>query len=381
MLVIEATAGGTARHIIEIALGCHRRGVGVHLVCSTRRSASFRDELRRLRDAGVAADEIDMRREISPLSDGAAVLRLRRLILRTRPDVLHLHSSKAGALGRGAAVALGHRRPVVIYTPHDFAFLAQPGKLNRCGYWCAERALIPLTDRLVAVSESEGRDAARLGAGRRVVVIPNGVSEPTQPALRLWKKGGGLRVGWLGRLAWQKDPLAAVKASFVLSRLGVGHEMLMGGDGPDRGGVVAAIRSLRVEGHIRLLGVVGETAAFHAGVDLLLTTSRSEGLSYAVLDAMAHGVPVVGFDVAGVRDLVRHGVTGLLAPAGDAGALAAHMARLARDPALRQELGAAAQRLVLHDFRLADQIDRLCELYRSLAVGRAARVAGCGPLL
>jgi glycosyltransferase involved in cell wall biosynthesis len=375
MLVLEATDGGTARHVVDLALGSYRRGFDTHLVCATRRAPEFRHTLSQLREAGITVHEFDMRREVHPLRDLAAMARLRRLILGTAPDVLHLHSSKAGALGRGALVGLGRRRPVVVYTPHAYAFLAQPGSLHRWAYRRVESALLPWTDGVVAVSESEGQAACRLGAKDRVVVIRNGVEAGASPARQSGERPG-LRIGWLGRLAWQKNPEAAVKTSLALSRLGLNHELLLAGDGPDRERVLAAIRELRVEASVRVLGYVRDTNAFLAGINVFLMTSRTEGLPYAGLDAMAHGLPIVGFDAPGVRDLVESGVTGLLAAPDDVGELAAHVARLERDEGLRRSFGVAAQRRVRHNFRLQEQLDQLSRLYCSLASGRAA--AGIG---
>jgi glycosyltransferase involved in cell wall biosynthesis len=374
MMVIEPASGGTARHVTALALGCRSRGVDVHLVCAICRDEPFSDAWRDVRRAGVKVDEVDMRREIHPLLDGVAALRLRRLIMDAQPDVLHLHSSIAGAVGRSAVVGLGRRAPAVVYTPHAYAFLAQAGMLNRLGYWCVERMLLPWTSRVVAVSPSEGRAATRLGGEERVVIIPNGVDATADaapgPAAR-----PHLRIGWLGRLSWQKNPEAAVKASFVLSRLGVEHELFLGGDGPMRDGVHRTIAEYHAGGSVRELGFVHDTDAFYAGIDVLLVTSRSDGLPYAGLDAMAHAVPIVGFDVPGVQDLVEHGVHGLLAPLGDAGALAAHLARLARDPELRRDFGLAARDRVRREFQFETQLDRVCGLYESLASSRHQHAA------
>lgn len=374
MMVLEATDGGTARHVVDLALGSHSRGLTVHLVCATRRNPEFRHALFQLRKTGIIVHELDMWRKVHPLRDIAAVVRLRSLILSTAPDILHLHSSKAGALGRSAIVGLGRRRPAVVYSPHAYAFLAQPGRLNRWVYRRAESALLSWTDGVVAVSESEGQAACLLGAKDRVVVINNGVDASAGPSRQSGESL--LRVGWLGRLAWQKNPVAAIKTSVALSGLGLDHELLLAGDGPDREEVLAAIHDLRAEASVRVLGPIRDTDAFLAGIDVFLMTSRTEGLPYAGLDAMAHGLPIVGFDVPGVRDLVDPGVTGLLTAPGDLGELAAHVARLARSEELRRSFGVAAQRRVRNDFQLHEQLDQLNLLYRSLAAGRV--VTGMG---
>lgn len=375
-MVAATSAGGTARHVAELAVGCRNRGFEVHVICASRPGTATDNPLLALGRAGVAVEQLEIRRELHLLHDGAAAVRLRRLVLSGGPDVLHLHSSKAGALGRTAVVGLGRRRPAVVYTPHAYAFLAQPGRLARMGYWCVERALLSSTDCVLAVSQSEAQAASRLGARGRIRVIPNGIDagRHISPSSERSERHGAFRIGWLGRMTWQKNPDAAIKVSFVLSRLGVDHELLLGGDGPDRDRVLNVIQRSQTDASVRMLGFVHDTDSFHAGIDALLITSRSEGLPYGGLDAMACGVPIVGFDVPGVRDLVHHGTTGLLAAPADVGALAAHLARLARDASLRRTLGAAAQRRVRQEFRLEDQVDRLCQVYHSIASKRASDI-------
>jgi len=364
MIVLEATAGGTLRHVVELAPRLQARGYSVHLVCSTRRRPACSLVLEDLREAGITVSEMDMRRDVDPLRDCAAAFRLARLIRRTKPDILHLHSSKAGALGRAAMALLPGRSPAVVYTPHCYAFLSQPGNRNRTMYRWIERALLLWTNRVAAVSESEAAAARGLGACHKVRIIANGVALPCTPAASADPRV--FRIGWLGRLVWQKNPEAAVTVSFVLNQLGIEHELIMGGDGPGRSSVEAAIRDLGCGHSVRLAGHVSDTTAFHGSLGAFLMTSRAEGLPYSGLDAMAHGVPIVGFDVPGVRDLVNHGADGLLSPTDDPGALAAHLARLAQDPELRCRFGAVARARVRAEFLVERQAERLCSLYRSL---------------
>jgi glycosyltransferase involved in cell wall biosynthesis len=127
---------------------------------------------------------------------------------------------------------------------------------------------------------------------------------------------------------------------------------------------------------VRVLGHVRDTDAFLSGIDVFLMTSRTEGLPYAGLDAMARALPIVGFDVPGIRDLVDHGVTGLLSAPGDVSELAGHVARLGRSEDLRRSFGVAAQRRVRNEFQLREQLDQISLLYRSLAAGRVATSIG-----
>lgn len=370
MIVAQPTAGGTARHVAELAVGCRTRAIDVHLVCGRSTSAAHRRFVEELRARDIPVEQLDMDRELSPGRDALAAMQLRHMITQTAPHVVHLHSSKAGALGRMAVIGL-RRRPAVVYTPHAYAFLAQPGTLQRHCYRWLERAMAPWVDRIVAVSSSEAQAAACVGCGARVVVVPNGVA--AHAAARRHETAP-LRIGWLGRMTWQKNAPAAVTASLVLAKLGIEHELWMGGEGSELEHVRAAIVDAGAS-WIQLLGHVVDTHAFYEHIDLLLNSSRAEGLPYVGLDAMARGLPIVGFDVPGVRDLVEHGTTGFLAPAGDPGALAALLARLARSADLRRTMGEAARRRVREGFQLERQLDCICELYRELTTRSHRRAA------
>jgi glycosyltransferase involved in cell wall biosynthesis len=117
---------------------------------------------------------------------------------------------------------------------------------------------------------------------------------------------------------------------------------------------------------VHFRGWVDDIAGFYASMDIFAITSRYEGLPYSLLDAMAHGLPTVGFDVPGVSDLVVPGTTGLLAPPGDVEALAAHAAFLIGNPDLRRAMGEAARRRIEPSFTLGSQVESLIRTYESL---------------
>jgi glycosyltransferase involved in cell wall biosynthesis len=362
MLVIEATAGGTARYLSAVIPALVERDIEVHLVYSARRDPSFREEIRRFQAMNVQATEIDMARHISPVDDVIAGWRLRRLIAALRPDVVHLHSSKAGALGRLASVgALASP----LYTPHAFAFLDRAHPVRSWIYLMLEKLLARWTGALVAVSESEAQ-AARLhglvppGA---LHVIPNAVVvSQTQRPLR--RPGEPLILGSLGRMEEQKDPQRLVELARELARRQVPVEMRVGGEGP----LLEACRK-RARGmeHLRFLGHVEDAPEFYASIDVFVLTSRYEGLPYSVLDAMHHSLPVVAFDVPGVRDVVTHAVTGLLTRPGDVRGLADTVVSLVENPALAWRMGAEGAARIAREFRFEQQVDALVELYRRCA--------------
>ncbi|MBQ6102953.1 MAG: glycosyltransferase, partial [Kiritimatiellae bacterium] len=144
LLVLEATIGGTRRHLRDLALGLAARGFTVHIAYSAGRDPDFARDLVLFREQGIGLTEIHMRRGLSG-RDVAAIIRLRRLIRQLRPDIVHLHSTKAGFIGRFAALGTG---AAVLYSPQCFAFEMESAL--RPVYRLAERLLAPLADGLVA---------------------------------------------------------------------------------------------------------------------------------------------------------------------------------------------------------------------------------------
>ena len=159
--VVEATTAGVGRHVLELSVGLQQAGHAVTVACPAVREGAQRDTgfVDRLRAAGVPIALVPMRRSLRPLADWRAYRALARLIglQSKRYDVIHCHSSKAGALGRLAARrAAGLSRPAVVYTPHAFAFLGAGRLPQRWFYRAVERWLgRTATDLLICDGPSE----------------------------------------------------------------------------------------------------------------------------------------------------------------------------------------------------------------------------------
>jgi glycosyltransferase involved in cell wall biosynthesis len=278
-------------------------------------------------------------RSLRPGRDLLALLELVALMRRLRPQVVHANSSKAGVLGRLAALLA--RVPVRVFTVHGWAFSAHSGVAGRA-YRLADRAMSRLTTLTICVAESERRAGLRAHTCRpkRTVVIPN--PAPGGLPTRRPAPDGPARLIEVGRLKRPKDPLTLVRAAALLEP--GSFSALLVGDGPERVGVEAEARRLGVAGAVRLAGERRDVPELLAGADVFVLASRSEGLPISILEAMGAGLPVVASSVGGVAELVEHRVTGLLVPPADPPALARALGELIRDPLMRSSYGEAGRR-------------------------------------
>jgi len=386
--VLEALEGGTARHVSDLVTRV--AGVEHHVAVPPSRVGGVTavEAVEEMEAAGATIHRIDMRR--LPLSprNATALWELGRLVRRVRPDVVHGHSSAGGALARLAAATVGGARsgtggggaggggaggagrPRRIYTPNG----VYPGAPAAA----AERGFGPLTDRLVAVSESEARLVAirAIVPEERIVVIRNGI-DPTPPPpggpdlrAQLGIDAGVPLIGFIGRLVPQKAPGLVVEAAGILLRQGVEAVTVMIGSGPLSGEVDRAIRDLSLTSRVRRVGHLSRAATVIGQLDVLVLPSLYEGCPYAPLEAMRAGVSVVLSDATGNRDVVDHGRTGLLFPPGDAASLAGAVSLLLSDAALRDRLTAAARERLAADFDITDMAAATGRLYAEETAAR-----------
>ncbi|MCC6828163.1 MAG: glycosyltransferase [Novosphingobium sp.] len=343
-LVLEAAGGGAGRHVLDLAAGLTVRGHAVELFYSpVRAERIFLDQLAAL---PICAVEFDMRRSIG-LHDFTAAWRLKRLIAERGPfDILHAHSSKAGAVLRLAA----HRSGAIVYTPHAFRALdPSTSGLRRLVLSGAESVLGMLnTDALIAVSLSELEHARQIGlAESKLHLIRNSVvnfhaagREAARAALAL--PDDALVAGFIGRLSYQKAPERFVQAmSLAMARDGRIHAVLIG-DGEKREEVAALAAASPHADRFHLLGAVPGVDYIRA-FDVMVMTSRYEALSYVTLEAVAAGLPLITTRVAGAVDVVLDGESGLILDSDMPEAIAGAVGDVLLSPQRMASMAAAAR--------------------------------------
>lgn len=346
--VAQPTDAGVAVVAAQLAAQQLSRGWSVAVACPPFEAGAAAEPGRRTwlsRTAAAAgARVLDWEATRSPgRSTMAEAGRLRELIREVDPDLVHLHSSKAGLAGR---LALRGGLPT-IFQPHAWSFEAVTGPTRTAAlYW--ERWATRWTDLTVCVSAREQQDGERAGVRGRFAVVPNGVDpEVYTPGARAAARA---RLGLpddgrplalvLGRLCPQKgqDQLLDVWPT-VLGRV-PGARLALVGDGPDREKLAAMIQADPVlAGSVLLAGATEDPLSWYRAADLLVVPSRWEGMALAPLEAMSCGCPVVAFEVAGIREcLPPQWADWALAAPGDGAGLAELVARRLADVAAQDSM-------------------------------------------
>ncbi len=357
--VFEPFDGGVPEHVLRLATGLRNYGWEPEVI-----GPAGSPWLTELRDAGVSVHELPSAQVRGPRALGAAQA-LRELDWSRGYTIVHAHSSVAGGLARLALP----RRGRLIYTPHCFAFAAGFGAPQRELYRAVEQALLPRTAALIAASEWEREQAVgRLrGAGDRTHVVHHGVrvaagAEP-DPELLAFKREGRL-VGFLARLAEQKDPVTLVRAAGLLHRRGAlrGRVALIG-NGELRAEVDREIERLGLGDAVRAFPFRGSVERYLWAFDLMVWPSLWESLPIGLLEAMACGLPVLASRVGGISEAVLDGVNGRLIEPGEPEQLAAGLGELLADPDRLVKWGNAGRRIVEERFSIDRMVRQTAEVY------------------
>jgi len=389
-IITRLNIGGPSIHVAILSTGLDPEKFSTWLVtgCVEATEGDLTDAVARSPVQLVRMNTL--RRRLHPWGDAATLVRVLRLTWSVRPQVIHTHMAKAGALGRLAGwlyntIGPGRRpgaRATLVHTFHGHVlegYFAPPVAwlFTRIERWLAAR-----TDILIAVNQAIQDGLIRKGIGhpRQWRVIPLGLDLATLAQLPFPNVSSTVRVGLIGRLVPIKNSSLFLQG---LSRL-IHHRPdqsvrgVIVGDGPLRAALEREAKQLGVDGIVRFLGWQRDLRAVYEDLDVACLTSWNEGTPVSLIEAMAAGRTVIATDVGGVRDLLsdRGEPTmpilpgtfqlvqrGILIRAGDASGLAAALRCVHEDVTLRTRLAEAARPYVVQMFSQARLLRDLTALY------------------
>jgi glycosyltransferase involved in cell wall biosynthesis len=357
--------GGAARLILRLAQFARNGGWQVDVLTT---NPSFQQAVR---DYGLGLVDLDViRRRIRPVWDTAGLFRLRAFLQREPYTIVHTHTSKAGFVGRLAARLAGI--PVVVHTAHGFAFHERTPVLEQAVYSSLEFVGSLCCDRIVCVSEFHRQWALKLRicAARKIISIPNGIA-PRIPDPRVseaelrrsWGVGNGeFVILSMGRLAPEKGLEDLIEAAVILQKSGSRFRIVVAGDGPLRDPLSRMVADRGIADRVVFVGYREDVGNLLAACDQVVLPSLREGLSIALLEAMAAGKPIITTTIGSNVEVASQAEMAVLVAPGDPQALSQAILRCLRDPALRSGLGRNAQAL----FQERYTEDRMLSSYQQL---------------
>ena len=366
--------GGPAIHAVLLSSSLKDRGWIDVLVCG-KISEHEGDMYYLAREKGLEPLVIDeLGREINPKKDFAALRKLYSIMKKEKPDIVHTHTAKAGAIGRLAAILAGV--PVKVHTFHGHVFDGYFSPLKARIFILIEKILALFTDKVIVVSEGVKREVTerlKIVSEKKSIVIPLGLeldkfllSEDYKGVFRkeMGIKGDTLLVGIIGRLVPIKNHKMFIDAALKIKSALRDYDIkfLVIGDGELRLDLEAYTKKIGMAGTIIFTGWIRDLAKVYADLDLVTLTSLNEGTPVSLIEAMAASKAVVSTDVGGVADLVKDGYNGLLTKADDVDAFCKKAVSILTDPLRRAELGDHAMRSVADKYsknRLVHDIDAL----------------------
>lgn len=350
--VTESLGAGVGHFLALVTRGQMAAGHDVVLAHSIRADTQVAELDAQFK--GVRRVVVPMVTEVSLVQDALSVFRLVRLMRAVQPDVIHLHSSKAGVLGRVAARMCGVRAHV-FYSPHGFAFLRQDVSSNKQKLFLwFEQLAAKLGGKLVACSRSEA-DLARTQVHHpRVYLVENATDLSEIPLTT--GSSHQVKVINAGRVCYQKAPWQFRKVADACANLPAHFVWLGAGD------LAAELQSAATK-NLTLTGWLtrADVAKHLADADIFLMPSLWEGMPLALIEAQAAGIPAVVLNVVGCKDVIEDGVTGFVCDGEDG--LAARTMQLIEDPLLRKRMGENAARIARTRFSVGRMNDEILRLY------------------
>lgn len=369
-LITRLPVGGAERLIVGILRNLDPQRIESRVCCIQDRG-ELADEVEAL---GIPVISLGLMRKHG--HDRAVAPALVALMREHKIDVLHSHLYHANLYGRLAARRLGI--PAIASVHNTYS---KPRWLRHL----LNRYLAGRTYRITAGSTEVRRDILRHDRvpADKVVLLPNAIDlartesslTPAEARLRLGCAADDRVIGTVGRLEEQKgqrhllDAFALLRAAPEFS--GAGLKLLIVGDGRLRDALRAQAEALGIADACRFPGTIGELGDVYRAIDIFVMPSLWEGLSLAMLEAMAAGLPMVATEVGGAREVLGDDRYGKVVPPGDAAALAAAIRALLNDPTGRGELAAAGAARVREHYSVAALARQLTSLYEGAEASRA----------
>lgn len=316
-------------------------------------------------------------RDVRLLDELRVFFHLILLLVKEKPDIIHLNSSKIGVVGAlaGRVASLLIRKKIkIIFTIHGWVFNEDRPLIQKKLLYIATRIGAFFQDTIITINSRDFETGKKIILQKKLAFIFNGIPETIyysrEEARRQLSSHTGqhiaddtLLLGSIAELTKNKGLSYLISALATIKLAPHSFHTVIIGGGEDEIKLKKEIRDYRIEHKVTLAGFFPDASAYLKGFDVFILSSVKEGLPYVILEAMSAGVPIVATDIGGVPDLITHKRTGLLVPAKNSGHIASAIKRFAGDPKLRSRLAANARERQRTTFNLNAMLKETYRLY------------------
>jgi len=373
-VLTRMTRGGAQMNTLASAIGLSQLGYDVTIVTGPSWGPEGEIYTRAL-ESGVEVIQItDVIREINPMRDFLAALKLIRLMRVRRFDIVHTHMSKGGILGRFAAACVN--APLIVHTPHGHIFHSYFSAFKEKIFLVIERMMARVSDKLIALTNQEKREHAELkvGKSKQWEIVPSGVN----PALfdtAVFGDAAALKhrhgmpldvpvVGFVGRLSAIKGVTYFIDSIPLIAADRLKAHFLIVGAGEQESELAEKVKQLGVEARVTMTGHQHNVSELLNLMDVLVVPSLNEGMGRVIAEGGLLKKAVVASAVGGILDLISDEETGLLVERRDPQAIAKATIRLLGDEPLRLRLGNKLNERILGGFTEDWMVSKLDRIYR-----------------
>jgi glycosyltransferase involved in cell wall biosynthesis len=329
-----------------------------------------------------------MGRAINPGTDFFAYQKIKKIIKEFKPDIVHTHAAKPGAIGRMAAAAM--KVPLIVHTFHGHVFHSYFNSVKTNFFINTERYLAAKSTAIIAISDQQKKELVqdfKIAQEEKFHVIPLGFdldrfyNDQEQKRFKFRTEFGiaddELAIGIIGRLVPVKNHYLFLKG--IAHILQTSHKKIKAfiiGDGETRADLEnvarqAGIKFSTEKDAVHLYPLVftswrSDVDVINAGLDIVALTSHNEGTPVSLIEAQAANKPIVSTRVGGIGDIVKEGETALLSNVNDGEAFSNHLLRMVEDDRLRLKLGSNSRHHVMEKFSYQRLVNDMSQLYHQL---------------
>lgn len=339
---------------------------------------------------GIEGKIIDeMQRDLGFANDRTAYRKIKQIIKDYKPDIIHTHASKAGAIGRAAGIAYGKAK--MVHTFHGHVFHSYFGTIKTNFYKNIERTLALKTDKIIAISNRQKIELwkkHRICSADRIAVIPLGFElekfqQNQEEKRKVFRQKFNLEddevaIGIIGRLAPIKNHPLFIDAFQQLQQQTTQKvRAFIIGDGEEAEYLKSYAKDLNItfandqenfdrNTQLHFTSWIKNIDEVNAGLDIIALSSNNEGTPVSLIEAQAAGKPIVSTKVGGISNIVKTNKTALLVPAGDRNQLTKELLKLTEDKQLRESMGGYGWQFVNKKFHYKRLVDDIRKLYDKL---------------